>query len=97
MTLSPRKNLDSTSASETAIRRQSTHILLMKRSLFTGRPFFPLCTGVSVHISFCWQESALSTDLSLPAASRHDASFKHLQHSPESYQTCQQHAPQDPR
>lgn len=30
-----------------------THILLMNRSLFTGRPFLPLVTGVSVHISFC--------------------------------------------
>lgn len=25
----------------------------MNRSLLTGRPFLPLCTGVSVHISFC--------------------------------------------
>ena len=51
ITLSPYKNLDSTSAYETTF--QMTHMLLMKRSLFTGRPFFPLCTGVSVHISFC--------------------------------------------
>jgi len=43
----------------------STHILLMNRSLFTGRPFFPLVTGVSVHISFC------SPAVSFPTISSH--------------------------
>lgn len=37
-----------------------THILLIKRSLFTGLPFFPPANlGVSVHISFTFSSTML--------------------------------------
>lgn len=39
---------------------EAAHILLMNLSLLTGRPFLPLCTGVSVHISFCGASQQLS-------------------------------------
>jgi hypothetical protein len=47
---------------ETAAHKEQTHILLMNLSLFTGRPFLPFCTGVSVHISFCWRRISISSE-----------------------------------
>jgi len=53
ITLSPRKNLETMISKRLTARAYLTHILLMNLSLFTGLPFFPFVTGVSVHISFC--------------------------------------------
>ena len=71
----------------------------MNRSLLTGLPFLPLCTGVSVHISFCSQESA-SPQLarrgkpkSLPVA----PIVVYLRHSPESCHNVSQRPEQIPK
>ena len=76
-----------------------SYILLMNRSLLTGLPFLPLCTGVSVHISFCSQESA-SPQLarrgkpkSLPVA----PIVVYLRHSPESCHNVSQRPEQIPK
>ena len=48
--------LNSTKMTESPLK----NILLMKRSLFTGRPFFPsLVRGTSVHISFTFSSTML--------------------------------------
>ena len=63
ITESPRKNLDKVSNEVSFVQRgawATTHILLMKRSLFTGRPFLPEASrGVSVHISFTFSKTML--------------------------------------
>lgn len=83
MTLSPLKNLFIFTKILSAFNRWGvvrssrrlgdTHILLMKRSLFTGRPFLPSASrGVSVHISLTfsrtmlqWRSNALTRARSL--------------------------------
>lgn len=63
MTESPRKNLEQSTLDNHVMMGWDgrvdwiTHILLMKRSLFTPLPFPPL--GFSVHISFTFSSTML--------------------------------------